>query len=113
MRLLLVSNSTLFGSSYLEHCSGNIKAFLGEKPRNILFFPYALADHDEYAKKAQEAFESFGHSLHSIHKAEDKIKAVNEAEVCKSLKVRNDLLINNKGHFYRRRKYISPSQSII
>lgn len=77
---LLISNSTLHGSGYLEHCRDAITQFLGEKPRKVLFFPFALADHEGYAQKARTAFESFGHSLTSAHEANDKKKAVENAE---------------------------------
>ena len=78
---LLISNSTLHGSGYLEHCRDAIIKFLGEKPRRVLFFPFALADHEAYANKARTAFESFGHTLTSAHEAEDKKQAVQNAEV--------------------------------
>merc|ERR1712137_12428 len=77
---LLISNSTLHGSGYLEHCRDAIIQFLGEKPRKVLFFPFALADHEGYANKARTAFESFGHTLTSAHEAEDKKQAVQNAE---------------------------------
>jgi len=79
-RLLLVSNSTLHGSGYLEHCKDSIASLLGETSKKVLFFPYALADHNGYAAKAKEAFESIGHTLSSVHEFDDKVKAVNEAD---------------------------------
>ena len=44
-RVLLVSNSTLYGSSYLDHAESEIRDFLGNVGR-VLFVPYALYDRD-------------------------------------------------------------------
>jgi len=66
LRLLLVSNSTMHGGGYLEHCAGEIRDFLGERKR-VLFVPYALADHDAYAVKARQVFVGLGHDLTSAH----------------------------------------------
>ncbi|MFM7280339.1 MAG: Type 1 glutamine amidotransferase-like domain-containing protein, partial [Planctomycetia bacterium] len=43
MRLLLVSNSTLHGQGYLDHCAEDIRSFFGSA-RRIGFVPFALAD---------------------------------------------------------------------
>ena len=44
-RILLISNSTLYGSGYLDHAEAEIRSFLGQMDR-ILFIPFALHDHD-------------------------------------------------------------------
>uniref|UniRef100_A0A8C7CGN9 Si:dkey-69o16.5 n=1 Tax=Oncorhynchus kisutch TaxID=8019 RepID=A0A8C7CGN9_ONCKI len=59
-RLLLVSNSTLHGGGYLEHCQQQIKDFFGIGVMRILFIPYALCDRDGYAKTARDKFNSLG-----------------------------------------------------
>ncbi|XP_045062384.1 alpha-aspartyl dipeptidase-like isoform X2 [Coregonus clupeaformis] len=59
-RLLLVSNSTLHGGGYLEHCQQQIKDFFGQGVKTILFVPYALSDRDGYAKTARDKFKSLG-----------------------------------------------------
>ena len=76
-----MSNSTLHGSGYLEHCAQAIQSLLGKSSLKVLFFPFALADHDGYAAKARKAFESFGYSLSSAHEYEDKKKAIQETDV--------------------------------
>ncbi len=38
--LLLISNSTLYGSGYLDHCEQNIKEHL-DGVKKVLFIPYA------------------------------------------------------------------------
>ena len=40
-RLLLLSNSRNDGQGYLEHAEAEIKAFLGERLRQVLFIPFA------------------------------------------------------------------------
>ena len=52
--LLLISNSTLHGSGYLDHCEDDIRKFL-KKNSNVLFIPYARPSgisHIEYTKIA-------------------------------------------------------------
>ena len=78
-RVLLISNSTLYGSGYLDHAEDEIRSFLSDA-RRILFIPYALYDRDAYASMARERFEKMGFTLESIHKASDPQQAVNSAE---------------------------------
>jgi len=79
-RLLLVSNSTLHGSGYLDHCQQHIKDFFGKDVKRVLFVPYALHDRDNYAKTARSKFNSLGYELDSIHEAADPVAAVREAQ---------------------------------
>jgi peptidase E len=46
-RVLLISNSTLYGRGYLDHAEGEIQDFLGNI-REVLFVPFALCDRDAY-----------------------------------------------------------------
>ncbi len=78
-RLLLISNSTMYGSAYLDHCAAEIRDFLGTV-ESVLFVPYALFDRDAYAAKARERFTEMGYELHSVHDAPDPRQAVEEAE---------------------------------
>jgi dipeptidase E len=80
--LLLVSNSTLHGSKYLDHCIDEIKNILGQR-KTILFIPYARPSgmtHDEYTKVAKNRFEKIGVSLTGIHQKSNPKSAVKEAE---------------------------------
>ncbi len=80
--LLLVSNSTLHGSGYLDHCADEIKKFLGKR-KSVLFIPYARPGgmtHDEYTKLAWERFKKMGYELTGIHEYKDQKKAVKSAE---------------------------------
>lgn len=78
-RLLLISNSTLYGSGYLDHAAGEIVDFLGAAKR-ILFIPFALANHDVYAAQARARFAQMGVALDSLHEATDKREALNHAD---------------------------------
>ena len=78
-RLLLISNSTLHGSGYLEHAAGEIRDFLGSVSR-VLFIPLALQDHDGYAQKTRERFAEMGYGLDSIHQASNAPQAIDQAE---------------------------------
>ena len=80
--LLLISNSTLHGSGYLDHCADEIKKILGDK-KNVLFIPYARPSgitHDEYTKIARERFEKMGFKLKGIHEYKSPKDAVKSAE---------------------------------
>lgn len=79
-RLLLVSNSTLHGSGYLDHCQQQISSFFGKDVKKVLFVPYALHDRDAYTKTARDKFKSLGYEVSSIHEASDPVDAVRKAE---------------------------------
>jgi dipeptidase E len=78
-RLLLVSNSTMHGSGYLEHVRDDVREHL-QGCGSILFVPWALADHEAYANKAAPAFETLGLRFDSIHRHDDALAAVDAAE---------------------------------
>ncbi len=77
-RLLLISNSTLYGSGYLDHAEEEIRHFLGKIGR-VLFVPFALFDRDGYTAKTRTRFNAMGYKLDSIHEAPDKPQAVRDA----------------------------------
>src|SRR5258705_5247994 len=78
-RVLLISNSTLYGSGYLDHAEAEVRDFLGEIGE-VLFIPFALYDRDGYASTARDRFQKRGYGLDSIHSAADAKQAVNDAE---------------------------------
>lgn len=78
-RLLLISNSTHYGSGYLDHVEGNIRRFLGPI-RRALFAPFALYDHATYAARARQRFAAMGYGLESLHEASDLQQALADAE---------------------------------
>jgi len=75
----LISNSTLYGSGYLDHAESEIRSFLSDV-KTVLFVPYALYDREAYASMARKRFEKMGYALESIHTANNPQQAVNNAE---------------------------------
>jgi dipeptidase E len=82
MKLLLLSNSTNTGESYLFWPRKELKAFLGKKPVTALFIPYAAVtfSYDEYEAKVEDVFSTLGHHVTSIHRAKDPVRAIEKAE---------------------------------
>lgn len=78
-RLLLISNSTLHGSGYLDHAEREIRDFLDGVGR-VLFIPFALFDRDGYANLARKRFNAMGYELDSAHEVSDAKQSVDEAE---------------------------------
>lgn len=82
MRLLLISNSTNPGESYLEYPKEYIKEFLGEKPLNAIFIPYAAVtfSYEEYEEKVNQRFAEIGHHVTSIHRFINPVEAIQNAD---------------------------------
>lgn len=82
MRLLLISNSTNAGEPYLDYPKKQIQDFLGTEEKECLFIPYAgvMIGFDDYEVRVKERFAEIGHSVTSIHHADDPITAVREAD---------------------------------
>lgn len=78
-RILLISNSTLYGSGYLDHAETEIRDFLAGVKR-VLFVPFALYDREVYAAAARERFGRMGYELSSVHDAADPVQAVKDTE---------------------------------
>src|SRR6266404_5919570 len=79
-RVLLISNSTLHGSGYLDHVEKEIRDFLGAGTQKVLFVPYALYDRDAYEVTARERFQRMGYELTSVHRATNPIQAVEHTD---------------------------------
>ena len=79
MQLLLISNSTLYGSGYLDHAETEICDFLGDVKR-VLFVPFALHDRDAYTATTKARFAKMGYELSSVHDAKNPIRSVEETE---------------------------------
>ena len=81
-KLLLISNSTLYGGGYLDHCADEIKKFLNEI-KNVIFIPYARPGgitHDEYTKIAHDRFNKMGYNLTGIHKYNEPVDALGKTD---------------------------------
>lgn len=78
-RLLLISNSTQYGSGYLDHCEAEVRDFLGAIS-SVLFFPFALHDRDAYTHRARARFAAMGYELESVEQQADARSAVARAQ---------------------------------
>lgn len=78
--LFLLSNSVVSGKNYLEHALDALKEFLGDA-RILHFVPYALADHNGYTTRIQEALAPLGVTVRGVHMSGYPRRAVEEAEV--------------------------------
>ena len=79
-QLLLISNSTVHGSGYLDHAEKEIRDFVGGRT-HALFVPYAVRDRRAYATKAEKRLGEMGLAVTSIHDVSNMPRAVGEAEV--------------------------------
>jgi len=79
VRLLLISTSTVFGTGYLDHAESEIRDHLVDV-RQVQFIPYALADRDSYAARAEERFARMGFECISVHRARDPRAAIAQAQ---------------------------------
>ncbi|MDJ1132863.1 dipeptidase PepE [Streptomyces iconiensis] len=70
MKLLLLSNSAAPGRGYLEHAREVIAGHLSGVDE-LLFVPYALADHDGYTAKVASFMEGLGIRVRGIHTGSD------------------------------------------
>ncbi len=77
--VLLISNSTLHGSGYLDHAESEIRSFLGDAKR-VLFVPYALFDRDKYAANARLRFQKMGYELTTVHTAANPVTTIGETD---------------------------------
>ena len=78
-RVLLISNSTVYGRAFLDHVESEIRSFLGGAKR-ILFFPFALHDRDAYTSTARNRFAAMGYALDSAHETSVPQNAVEETD---------------------------------
>lgn len=79
VRLLLISNSTTFGSGYLDHVEDEIRGLLGNA-KQLVFIPFALHDREAYTEKAQKRFSSIGFQLRSVHNFSNMQRAIHQAD---------------------------------
>jgi len=80
-QLMLISSSTVYGYTYLDHCAADIITFLNKMHvKRVLFVPYALKDHEKYTNKVKDRFEKMGFGIESIHQTTEPIVAVEKAE---------------------------------
>jgi dipeptidase E len=81
-KVLIVSTSTIYGTTYLEYILPEVKIFF-EGKKDILFIPFARPSgisHDEYTALAKEKFATIGLNIKGVHEYENKVEAIKNAE---------------------------------
>jgi dipeptidase E len=79
MELLLLSNSTNYGSRMFEHAAeGFVEVAAGAR---VTFIPYALADWDDYADRVTAALDLVGIEVASTHRSSEPDRAILAADV--------------------------------
>jgi dipeptidase E len=77
-RLLLISNSTLHGSGYLDHAENEIRDFL-RSTACVAFIPFAMYDRAAYTAKTRERFRAMGYQLSSVHDVSNAWRVIDRA----------------------------------
>jgi len=80
--IIIASTSTLHGGSYLDYLLPVLQLHFKDC-KTILFIPYARPSgisHEEYTKKAAQAFTSINLNLKGIHEFENPEEAIQNAE---------------------------------
>jgi dipeptidase E len=79
--MLLLSNSRMPTTSYLEHALGEIQAVLGSA-RKVVLIPFAsiTKSYDDMTLQVQQALQPLGVQISGIHTFSDPIAALREAE---------------------------------
>ena len=120
-KILLVSNSTLHGGAYLEHCKKNIQEILNDC-KHVAFVPYARPSgisHDKYTKIAQNAYNDMGFQLFGVHEHDKPSEAIKDADaifigggntfVLLTMLYKNDLLNTIRSAVQKGTPYIGTS----
>jgi dipeptidase E len=81
-KLLLLSNSTMPGTPFFTWPRPLVTSFLGDKPRNLVFIPFAAVTFpmDEYEDNVRRVFNEMNYSIFSIHNVTNKLKAIEDAD---------------------------------
>ncbi|MGV0868976.1 dipeptidase PepE [Corynebacterium kalidii] len=82
-RALLMSSSRKDNLGYLEHADRQLRTILDGTSRKVLFIPYAAVSfsYDTYEALASPAFIAADAELTSVHRFDDPVAAVNDADV--------------------------------
>ena len=80
--LLLLSSSREGQTEYLEHALPMIDDFLSKDIKEVLFIPYAgfAMGYDAYEEKVNLPLQTIGKKVVSIHRFDDPVKAVQQAD---------------------------------
>lgn len=121
MNILLASTSTLYGGSYLDYLTQEIK-LLFQGVDEVLFIPFARPSgisHEEYTQKARKFFEAIGISVKGLHEFTDQKAAIESAKgyftgggntflLVKTLQ-ENDLMEVLKKNILKQKPYLGTS----
>ncbi|MBU3821914.1 dipeptidase PepE [Flavobacteriaceae bacterium XHP0103] len=80
--IIIASTSTLHGSEYLEYLLDELETFFKDA-NEIIFIPYARPSgisHENYTKKAAEAFTKINKQLIGLHTFKNPIAAIENAK---------------------------------
>lgn len=78
--LLLLSNSTMYGRTYLAHALDAVAGFLDGRT-TLYFVPFALKDHDGYTGMVQETLRPLGIKVIGLHTSPDPKAVLEQAQV--------------------------------
>ncbi len=81
MNLLLLSNSTNYGQTYMQHARAKVASFLGDQ-KEVLFIPYAgvTVTYNDYTAHVQNALAEFDITITGIHTLPSAVDAVKNAK---------------------------------
>ena len=79
VELLLLSNSTNYGSTMFHHAAEAFQDVVGDD--TVTFIPFALANWDGYAERVTAAFDALGIPVVSAHRSDDPARVIREASV--------------------------------
>lgn len=70
------------GTAFFTWPRPHVRSFLGDKPRNLIFIPFAAVTFpfDEYEEAVRKVFNEMNYSIFSIHRLSSKRKAIEDAE---------------------------------
>jgi dipeptidase E len=81
IQALLLSNSTMPGTSFFTWPRPFVQSFLGKRDKELAFIPFAAVTIalDEYEQKVKEAFAEMGYQITSVHRKNDKKEMLKRA----------------------------------
>ena len=81
-KILIASTSTIHGSSFLDYLLSDLEEHFKDTTE-VLFIPYARPggiSHEDYTKKAQDAFQKINKTLKGLHEFTNAKEALNNAK---------------------------------
>ena len=81
-KLLLLSNSTMPGTSFFTWPKIHVQGFLGTGEQEVAFIPYAAVNlsYEAYSDLVARALEPLGYRVKSVHSAENKKELIKKAD---------------------------------